>query len=281
MDRLLLDWLIVRFPTASRQTLKRMAASGRVLVNDQPVRILKTPLQPGDAVRMLDHAPAAAPASPSPPVPILYEDEEVLVVDKPPGLLTSTVPREPRPTLAALLRDYTAGQRQVRLGVIHRLDRDASGLLVFSKNNRAYESLKSQFARHTVTRIYLAAVCGVPHPPAGRIESQLVEWADGSVHSTKNPTAGQRAVSDYQVVRDNGQTALVRVTLHTGRKHQIRVHLSERGTPVLGDRIYAPADVPFPAARLMLAAIHLDFDHPATARRLHFEIPPPKELTGS
>jgi len=283
MERLLVDCLVEQFPAASRQTLKRMAEAGRVLVNDRPVRKLKTALGPDDRVRVIDHGPVHGAAKASPPVPIIHEDDDVLVVNKPPGLLTSTVPRERRPTLAAQLRNYTATSAgpRIRLGVIHRLDRDASGLLVFSKNNQAYESLKSQFARHTVTRVYLAAVRGVPDPPAGRIESQLAERADGSVHSSPNPTAGQRAITDYQVVRDNGRAALVRVTLHTGRKHQIRVHLSERGTPVLGDRIYDPHGGKLPAGRLMLAAVLLEFDHPRTGRRMCFELPPPKELTAA
>src|SRR3954463_753286 len=146
-------------------------------------------------------------------------------------------------------------------GLIHRLDRDASGLLVFSKNHDAFRSLKEQFFKHTVDRIYMAVVHGKLKPEKDRIRSRLVEIPDGSVHSTKRPDHGELATTDYQVIRTNGELSLVRVTLQTGRKHQIRVHLSERGAPIVGDPIYATNDSP-PAPRLMLVATQLTFDHP-------------------
>src|SRR5262249_11749999 len=154
------------------------------------------------------------------------------VVDKPPGLLTSTVPREPRATLLAQVRGHVAAkERRARVGLIHRLDRDASGLLVFSKNNAAYESLKRQFFEQLVERVYMASVDGRPPELKGRIRSRLVELTDGRVRSTKAPDKGQAALTEYIVLRQFGGRALLRVTLHTGRKHQIRAHLSERGMP--------------------------------------------------
>src|SRR6185503_6889650 len=114
------------------------------------------------------------------------------------------------------------------VGLIHRLDRDASGLLVFSKTHDAYLSLKRQFFDHSVERVYTAVVDGVPTPRSGRVQSWLVERADGTVYSTRRPGEGQRAVTDYEVTDRRKGRSLVRVTLHTGRKHQIRVHLSER-----------------------------------------------------
>src|SRR5207237_1249712 len=133
----------------------------------------------------------------APPFSIVHEDDDILVIDKPAGLLTSTVPRERRPTALALLRDYLARHDpQARLGLIHRLDRDASGLLVFSKNHEAFRSLKQQFFKHTVKRIYSAVVDGKLNPPGGRIKSRLVELPDGSVRSTKRQDGGERAISD-------------------------------------------------------------------------------------
>ena len=212
------------------------------------------------------------------PLTIIHEDADFLVIDKRAGLLTSTVPREKRPTALALVREHIAmTDPRARVGLIHRLDRDASGLLVFSKNHDAYRSLKEQFFKHTVDRIYLAVVSGKLNPPGGRIESRLVELPDGSVRSSRRPDHGERAISDYKVIRTEARLSLARVTLLTGRKHQIRVHLSERGAPILGDPIYAPKDAP-KASRMMLIAAELAFDHPRTGKRMHFKLPMPEPM---
>jgi RluA family pseudouridine synthase len=212
---------------------------------------------------------------------IVHEDPDLLVVNKPPGLLTSTVPREKRLTLLALVRDYVAANDSAaRVGLIHRLDRDASGLLVFSKNHDAYRSLKQQFFDHTVERVYTAIVRGVPTPPAGRIESRLVERADGTVYSTPRHGTGEHAVTDYETVESRRGRSVLRVKLHTGRKHQIRVHLSERGVPIVGDPMYFSKDrrSAEPAPRLLLAATRLSLTHPRSGKPLTFEVPPPKEF---
>jgi 23S rRNA pseudouridine1911/1915/1917 synthase len=211
---------------------------------------------------------------------IVYEDDHVLVVDKPAGLLTSTVPGERRPTLLAAVREYVASNqptpRGARIGLIHRLDRDASGLLVFSKNDVAYQSLKSQLFHRTIDREYLAVTQGIPNPREGRVESRLEERADGTVYSTRTPGKGERAITHYAVVEqlEDGKRSLVRVRLETGRKHQIRVHLAQRGAPIVGDPLYGSGggdDSP----RLMLAAVRLGFTHPQTGKHVSFELPPP------
>jgi RluA family pseudouridine synthase len=243
--------------------------------------------------------PASAPkagASRDPRLRIAYEDDDLLVVDKPPGLLTSTVPREKRPTLLAIVRRHVEGngaiangrardsgvrkrartraESEPRVGLIHRLDRDAAGLLVFSKNHEAYRSLKQQFFDHTVERVYTAVVAGVPTPRAGRIESRLVERADGTVHSTDRPGAGEFAATEYETIEEGRRRSVLRVKLHTGRKHQIRVHLSERGVPILGDAVYGRDNAP-EGAPLHLAATSLSFTHPRTGERKTFELPRP------
>lgn len=264
----LLDLLRKQFPTAKRQTLKRMVHDGRVRVNG----IISTRLD--QSVGAADHLMVDRPkkALLCPPFPIVHEDRDVLVIDKPAGLLTSTVPREPRPTALAAIREYVAQtDPSARLGLIHRLDRDASGLLVFSKTRQAYESLKRQFFHHTVTRVYHAIVSPPPPKDAGRIESFLVERADGSVHSTGLPGRGRRAITEFAVLNRRGDLAVLRVTLHTGRKHQIRVHLSESGFPIFGDRQYGGK--PHPPG-LMLAAVELAFDHPRTGKRMAFAVEP-------
>jgi 23S rRNA pseudouridine1911/1915/1917 synthase len=207
---------------------------------------------------------------------IVFEDADIIVVDKPAGLLTSTVPGEKRPTLLAAVREYVARREpRARVGLIHRLDRDASGLLVFSKNHESYRSLKQQFFEHSARRIYFAAVAGKIDPPAGRIESRLVELVDGSVRSTRLSGKGERAVTHYKTIRQTDAHSLLRVTLETGRKHQIRVHLWERGTPILNDLIYGSSK---PAGKMLLVAAELEFLHPRTRKRLKFQLEMPPEM---
>jgi 23S rRNA pseudouridine1911/1915/1917 synthase len=215
------------------------------------------------------------------PFTIVYEDRDILVIAKPPGLLTSTVPREKRPTaLKSVLEYLSRTDPRARAGLIHRLDRDASGLLVFSKNHHAYVSLKQQFFKHSVERIYLAVVHGVPTPRQGTITSRLVERADGTVYSTRNHGKGERAVTHYQMVSQAKRQSLLRVKLETGKKHQIRVHLSERGVPIVNDPVYCDQK---PQGRLMLIAAELTIEHPRTGKRMTFrmELPDAFIATGA
>jgi 23S rRNA pseudouridine1911/1915/1917 synthase len=294
----LLGWLAARYPAAKRQTLRRMLQDGRVTLNGRPVVRAGERVTPRDRVEVADRPaprtgePAEPAARRAPKLDIVFEDDALLVVNKPPGLLTSTTPGERRPTLLARVREYVLASpaprgRPPRVGLIHRLDRDASGLLVFSKTHDAYLSLKRQFFEHSVERTYTAVVRGAPTPPAGRVQSRLVERADGTVYSARRPGEGERAVTEYEVVERGKGHSLVRVTLHTGRKHQIRVHLSERGAPIIGDTMYGKTAQPpggrkQPAEeRLMLAATRLSFTHPRTGERLTFERAAPPEFAAA
>lgn len=256
------------FPTAKNQTLKQMVADGRVSVSGRRARKLSQLIASGDAVRVDERPPARAAKPTLAPLALVHEDADVLVINKPAGMLTSTVPRERRPTALAIVRRYIeATSPHARVGLIHRLDRDASGLLVFSKSDLAYESLKTQFFKHTVERVYEAIVRGSLNPKKGKIESRLVERADGSVHSTKQHGRGERALTEYEVMTEAEGQATVRVTLHTGRKHQIRVHLSERGWPIVGDTVYGAGE----PGGLQLRATCLAFTHPRSGQRVRYD----------
>ena len=293
-DMLLVDWLVKKYPTAKRVNLKRMVEEGRVRINGRKAMKLKQELIDADQVSVDESKQpkkAAAVSDRLPPFKIIYEDGDILVVYKEPGVLTSTVPQEPRVTILKQVQDYvfqqsmTGSRRQVlRVGLIHRLDKDAGGLLVFSKNDVAYKSLKDQFFEHTVERVYTAVVHGQMPEPKGRIRSRLVEMKDGTVRSIRHRKGelppgkdkGEEAITEYLVLKEGDVHSLVRVVLHTGRKHQIRVHLSERGAPIMNDSVYAKE---FPkASRLFLEATLLAFVHPTTEKRMSFEVPIPEEF---
>jgi 23S rRNA pseudouridine1911/1915/1917 synthase len=278
MPNVLQDWLREQFPQAKQNTLRQMLSANRVRVNGVIARKMNRPIKPNDKIEVSDRVRIQPPEENSllHPLELIHEDDYLLVVNKPPGLLTSTVPTETRPTALAIISRYLyETDPEANLGLIHRLDRDASGLLVFSKTPEVFRALKHQFYKHSVRREYLAITRGVPTPLTGRITSFLSEQPDGSVRSTKNEVKGQKAVSDYQTLARKDGLAAIRVTLQTGRKHQIRAHLFERGVPVLGDRMYGS---PHTAPRLMLAAMMLQFDHPGTQQRVGFELPVPSQF---
>ncbi|HEX5242055.1 MAG TPA: RluA family pseudouridine synthase [Tepidisphaeraceae bacterium] len=274
MSRTLLDCLAERYPTAKRTTLRRMIQAGRVRINDVVAKSANQKIEVSDRLTA-DDRPSNKPAARQEisALSIVYEDNDVLVANKPAGLLTATNAREKRQTLLALVREHVRAQHpRAQVGLIHRLDRDAAGLLVFSKNHQAYLSLKQQFFQHSVHREYLAVVHGVPKEASGRIESRLVERADGTVHATREAGRGELAISHYSVVKAVGKRALVKIILETGKKHQIRVHLNSIGHPIVGDPVYGP---PADSTPLMLAATQLGFAHPRDGRPMKLEIEPP------
>lgn len=277
----LLDVLATKFPSASRTTLRRMIADGRVTVAGEAARVANRPIGQGETVEVRDRPaagrrPSSRRGEPRPPFQILHEDSDLIVIDKPQGLITSSGPRDNRPTLIGLLQAFVAardgGRTKVRL--VHRLDADAEGVIVFSKNNAAHAALKRQFANHSAGRAYLALVDGNPKPPVGRIVSRLVELADGRVRSTPDSRRGEPAVSHYETASSSRSPAraVLNVRLETGRKHQIRVHLAERGWPIVNDPLYNPRR---PSGPLCLAAVELSLDHPRTGRRVTFRRAPP------
>lgn len=264
----LLDVLAAQLPGRSRTDLRKLLADGRVTVNGREVKVARTPVGPDDRVEVTPPQTRKAVW----PFTVVHVDDDLLVIDKPAGLLTSSVPTETRPTAIALVRQWAAIEKtRAKVGLVHRLDRDASGLLVFSLNNGAHADLKAQFFDHSAGRTYAAAVAGAVQPAEGTIRSRLVEYADGTVHETTSARHGDDAVTHYETVATGGGRTLLRVTLETGRKHQIRAHLSERGWPIIGDVRYGgPA-----ASFLRLRGVRLQLAHPHTGRAMVFELPWP------
>jgi 23S rRNA pseudouridine1911/1915/1917 synthase len=268
---LLLDALATLFPDSSRTTLRQMLQSERVRVNGEIVKNARTQLEPGDVVVVSEKTIAAALP---PGLSILHEDDDVIVVLKANGLLTVATERERETTVQAHLNEYLKQKGEGRIHVVHRLDRETSGVLVFAKHFVAREVLKEQFAAHSVQRRYVALIEGAIQPPQGTIRSNLRERRDLKMESVAFHPDAKLAVTHYRTIESNGSYSLLEVTLETGRKNQIRTHLSEAGHPIVGDRLYGSAINPL--GRLGLHARDLGFAHPATGEQLVYSAPPPK-----
>src|SRR5438034_10260896 len=248
-----------------------MLAENRIRVNDAITRRTDTPLAAGDVVEVGARAPRA-PLLPG--LALVYEDDDVIIVDKPAGLLTIATERERERTAYTHLMAHARARRPpARVFVVHRLDRLASGLLVFATSPGAKRTLQAQFAAHTVERTYLAVVEGRLARPEGTIASQLLDDAPGRVRETRRPGQGRAAVTRWRVRRTGARHTLLEVGLETGRRNQIRVHLAGLGHPIAGDAAYGSRTDPL--GRLALHAHVLGFDHPRTGARLRFVSPAP------
>jgi 23S rRNA pseudouridine1911/1915/1917 synthase len=205
---------------------------------------------------------------------IVFEDDAIIVVDKPAGLLTMATDTEKVRTVYADLRANAARKRPPeKIFIVHRLDREASGLLVFAKTIEAKNLLQDQFKDHSAGRVYMALVEGRVKKQEFTIRSNLAENAAFRVYVTKDSKAGKRAVTHVRVLKTNPKTTLLEIRLETGRKHQIRVHLADAGHPIVGDKNYGSQTNP--VGRLALHGSHLQFRHPRTKRVMHFDSAPP------
>ncbi|MEW6033946.1 MAG: RluA family pseudouridine synthase [Chloroflexota bacterium] len=266
-------------PALSRSQLQKLIAQGLVTVNDRRAKA-SLRLAPGDTVRVL--LPPPEPAVPLPediPLNIVYEDAELLVVDKPAGMTVHPAPGEHRHTLVnALLAHCPSidqGARGERPGIVHRLDKDTSGLMVVAKTPSAHEGLVEQFRSRSVVKTYLALVVGHVTPKTGAIEAPV--GRDTANRKRMGVVEGGReARTRYRVTEYFGDHSLLEVTPETGRTHQIRVHLAAIGHPVAGDRVYGRRS-PY-LARQFLHAARLAFRHPMTSEYLDFTTPLPPDL---
>lgn len=268
-------------PNVGWKPLRKAIETGKVRVDDRVVTDPRTLVDAGAKIEVRMSAPRAGPKGSLPKSAWVFVDRNVVVIDKPPGV--SSVPYEPeeRGALSDLVRSELArrqGSGIPPLGIVHRLDKETSGLMVFARNVDAKRILKQAFRFHTIERRYLALCHG--NPGSRTFRSRLIEdRGDGRRGSTKNPKLGQPAVTHVKVLEAFENASLVECRLETGRTHQIRIHLSEAGHPVVGERVYVHEELPkFGATRLMLHATELGFIHPVTGERLHFEVEPPADM---
>ncbi len=235
--------------------------------------------------------PATAIAQPL-PLRIVFQDDDLAVIDKAAGMVVHPAAGHPDGTLVNALLHHLEGLSGVggteRPGVVHRLDRGTSGLLVVAKHDSAHADLAAQFAAHTAGRTYLALVHRGPKEDRGTIESQLGRHPTDRLRQVSLRSGGRRAVTHWRRLASSGEIALLSCTLETGRTHQVRVHLAEQGWPIVGDRLYARRGTRLPAAlkgvvdesgdRPLLHAWRLQLDHPRTQARLKFVAEPPGDF---
>ena len=271
---------------ASWARTRRLIETGKVFLDGRAV-LDPAALVPATAAL---HVRMAAPRPQAPAAlgrdAIVFADVHVVVVKKPAGI--STVPFEPgeKGTLEELVRGLLVSRGDPRradapLGIVHRIDRETSGLVVFARTLDAKRALGLQFRAHSVHRRYLALAAGSVSD--GTLRSRLVrDRGDGRRGSTRHPRLGQLSITHVRVLERLPGATLVECRLETSRTHQIRIQLAETGHPLLGEPVYVPRDFPPlpPAPRLMLHAAELGFVHPTTGRALHFEDPLPDDLRG-
>jgi 23S rRNA pseudouridine1911/1915/1917 synthase len=286
-------WLAAQRPELSRSRIQALIAEGHVTLDGQPARA-SARLKPGQTVRLT--VPAARPALPQPediPLTIVHDDASLLVLDKPAGLVVHPGAGRTGGTLVnALLhhvKDLSGVGGELRPGIVHRLDRGTSGLMVVAKNDATHRALARQFASRTVEKEYLAVVMGVPERRERTITAAI---GRDPVHRQKmsvRVSRGRAASSRYTLVEALDGAALLRVAIHSGRTHQIRVHLASIGHPVAGDAVYGGTRAPSAKSeraraalrsleRPALHAARLVFDHPASGARLAFASPLPADL---
>jgi 23S rRNA pseudouridine1911/1915/1917 synthase len=291
-DGMRADAFLALVTDLSRTAAARLCETGAVRCEGRPVG-KKTALRAGELLTVTLPEPQVPTAAPQEiPLDIVYEDADLLVINKPCGMVVHPAAGNPDGTLVNALLAHCKGQLsgiggELRPGIVHRIDKDTSGLLVVAKNDATHRALSEQLAYHGVSRVYYALACGgfreergTVNAPIGRHPTDRKKMAvirDGS-HTARE------AITHYEVLRAYGAVTYLKLQLETGRTHQIRVHMASIGHPLLGDTLYGGGHTAFEKAHAAylhgqcLHAGELTFVHPATGKTLHFECPLPDDF---
>lgn len=279
-----MKYLIDALPEWSKKEIKQYLSHGSISVNGKARTKYNYQLKPGDTVDISSEKEAANKQLLTKSfIHPVYEDDDLIVVDKPSGLLTIANETNYSDTLYYKVTDYvrtalsyerSAGKKEARIFIVHRLDQDASGLIVFAKNEKAKIDLQGNW--DTAGKKYYAVVEGCPKEKTGEIRSYLTENEAYRVYSASKSGQGKLAVTQYKVIKAIPGYSLLDVALITGRKNQIRVHFSEIGCPIIGDRKYGAKTNP--VKRLGLHAYYLNFIHPAEKKKMVFQIELPDKI---
>lgn len=271
----LLPYLLQVLAPRSRTEVKSILAHSHVKVNGTATTQFDQPLAPADEVLINFTHPFLSLNSRM--VRLMYEDPDIVVIEKQSGLLTVPAGQTREKTAQKIVDDYLyASDGHSHAYVCHRLDQYTSGILIFAKNSQVQQMFRDSWTSYVVERRYLAVCEGVPADPEGEVRSYLAENAAMKVYSTDDPEKGKLSVTRYKVLKTHGDYSQVDIQLLTGRKNQIRVHMSDLGCPIAGDRKYGAKTNPI--GRLMLHNYVLQFFHPITRENLRFELPIPKNF---
>jgi 23S rRNA pseudouridine1911/1915/1917 synthase len=280
-----------KFPAISRGAMQRLIEQGHIRVNGKTVKPTHAP-RAGEAVEI--HWPEARPAEAQPediPLDVLFEDDSLLVLNKPAGLVVHPAAGHEEHTLVNALLHHCRGSLSgiggvARPGIVHRLDKETSGCLVVAKNDETHLALSKQFAGRVVTKIYYAIVCGAPAREAGEIHAAIARHPTHRKRmAVHDDGKGRAAHTSWRVLERLNSAALVEAQIHTGRTHQIRVHFQHLGNPVAGDETYGARQnkrlkelTNYAAPRVLLHAGELTFIHPRTDKPVRFSAPLPADF---
>ena len=281
-----------KFPAVSRGQLQRLILMGDVLVNGRQVKPNHHPIAGEQIVLVWPEAAPLEMLAEDIPLRIVYEDEDMLVLDKPAGLVVHPAAGNECHTLVNALLHHCAGQLSgiagvARPGIVHRLDKDTTGLMMAAKNDTAHVGLTAQFSARQILKIYNAIVCGEVPRASGDIRAPIARHVNHRQRMAvpEEDSRGREAWTSYRVMERLTGATLVEARLHTGRTHQIRVHFQHLGFPLLGDEVYGKRPTArlaeltgFTAARQMLHARQLEFTHPRTGALMSFEAPWPADF---
>jgi tRNA pseudouridine32 synthase/23S rRNA pseudouridine746 synthase/23S rRNA pseudouridine1911/1915/1917 synthase len=261
----LFETLKILAPDSSHSKLRSWLQQGRVVVDQKVQKIGSTPLSIGQTVEIVQKEQILDQG-----LKIIFEDQHIVVVDKPSGLLSVASNDTKEPSVYGILKKHYSYRK---VFVVHRIDQDTSGVLLFALTEEACEKLKEIFEKHSLERVYIAMCQGFPLEKKGTYQSLLFEDANYVVKTTKDPSKGKLAITHYEVLRKKKEYCFLKVTLETGRKNQIRVHFAEALHPIVGDRKYGAKINPL--KRLGLHAATLSINHPITEKLMTFNSPCP------
>lgn len=268
----LLEFLIGAMPQRKRTAIKNLLSHNQIAVNGIPTTQFDMALKAGDEVKA--NLTREFRVFYNRRLKLVYEDDDIIVVNKGYGLLSMGTDKIKEGSAYSILREYLKWQDpRNKLFIVHRLDRDTSGLMVFAKSQEAKDKLQHNWNNMVIARKYLAVVEGRPEPEEGEVRSYLAENSRFEVYSTDKPEEGQLAVTRYRTLRSRNGYSLMEVSLDTGRKNQIRVHMKDLGHPIAGDRRYGAKSSPI--HRMALHAQTLRFIHPMTRKDMNFSTPVP------
>lgn len=273
----LLPFLFDAWPEVKKTKVRQWLKFGAVRVNGKAVTRFNHPLKSGDTVAILPEKPSPSASLLPPGIHVVFEDEAIIVIEKPAHLLTVGTETEREATAFAYLTDYVRGlygRSKARVWIVHRLDRETSGLVVFARTEETKEAMQKNWDQ--ADKKYLAVTEGTPKSDEGVLISHLDESQPHKVFSAQPSEKTREARTHYRVLKRGMGRCLVELTLETGRRNQIRVQMADIGCPVVGDEKYGAKTNP--ARRVALHACWLRFQHPITGAEMHFESPLPPSL---